>query len=123
MAGVDVQAKIKKGLAKANEKLGKGDLTHLLKETKSGGGTPLDPPVITTEQILLVDVVFKSISQDLINGTSILQGDRVMVANGDVVLTQNDVIQQGSSKMTIQDIDVKNPAGVLLAQICIVREI
>jgi hypothetical protein len=72
---------------------------------------------------LLVDAVFKSINQNLINGTSIRSGDRVLVANGDVVLRQHDIIQQGTKKMSVESVDSKMPAGVLLSQICIVREI
>jgi len=122
MAGIDIQAKVRGGLAKAVAATGPGDLVYFLKEIQAPG-TPINPTPIITEPILLVDAVFKSINQNLINGTSIRSGDRVLVVNGDVVLRQHDIIQQGTKKMSVESVDSKMPAGVLLSQICIVREI
>jgi hypothetical protein len=122
MAGVDVAAKIAKGLAKANEKLGKGELVYLVRETQTGG-TPINPPTITTEEILLKDAIFKTININQMTNTLIQEGDRQLVSNSGVVIEVNDKIQQGARKMTVVSTDVAEPAGVVLVYKCVVRDL
>ena len=121
MSGVDVAAKIAKGLAKANNKLGKGDLVYLVKETQSGG-TPINPPTITTEKTLLVDAVFKAIDLNQMTNTLIQEGDRELITTSDVVINLNDKIEQGTRKMYVVSTKPVEPSGVVLAYKSIVRD-
>lgn len=121
MTGVDIQAKVKRGLAKAVAKTGSGDLVYVTKVTLTAGD-PVNPPVATTESVLLVDAIFKSIDLNQMDNTLVQRGDREMVANADVELKVNEEITQGSRKMIIVSVDKKEPAGVVLSYICVVRD-
>ena len=123
MSGADIQAKVKRGLAKAVDKTGSGDLVYVKKVTVTGGGTsPIDPPTTATENVLLVDAIFKSIDLNQMDNTLVQRGDREMVSNADVELNVNDEITQGARKMYIVSVDRKEPAGVVLSYICVVRD-
>ena len=121
MAGFDIQAKVKRGLAKAVNATGSGELVYLVRETQSGG-TPISPPTITTENILLVDAIFKNIKINQMTNSLIQQGDRELVSNSDVVLQLNDKIKQGSRDMYIVSTELSEPAGVVLVYKSIVRD-
>jgi hypothetical protein len=121
MGGVDIQAKVKSGLAKAVNAVGSGDLVYLVKETKSGG-TPLNPPTVATENILLTNAIFKAIKITQFSSSLIQQGDRQLIASADVELNINDKIEQGSRKMYIVDVGPSEPAGVVLVYKCVVRD-
>lgn len=121
MAGVDIQAKVRAGLKKAVNATGSGDLVYLVRETQTGG-TPISPPVITTERFLLVDAIFKNIKINQMTNTLIQAGDRELVANSSVVLKLNDKIEQGSRKMIIVSNEPVEPAGLVLVYKPIVRD-
>ena len=121
MAGVDIQAKVKAGLAKATNAVGSGDLIYLVRETQTGG-TPISPPTITTERILLVNAIFKEIKISQFTNSLIQQGDRRLVCGPDVVLQLNDKIEQGTRKMYIVDVGPVEPSGVVLVYKPVVRD-
>ena len=121
MTGIDIQAKVKRGLSRAVNKTGSGNLVYLVRETQTGG-TPLSPPIITTERILLVDAIFKNIKINQMTNSLIQAGDRELIANSDIVLKLNDKIEQGSSKMYIVSNEPVEPAGVVLVYKPIVRD-
>ena len=121
MAGVDIQAKVKAGLAKATNAVGSGDLIYLVRETQTGG-TPISPPTITTERILLVNAIFKEIKISQFTNSLIQQGDRRLVCGPDVVLRLNDKIEQGTRKMYVVDVGTVEPSGVVLVYKPVVRD-
>jgi hypothetical protein len=121
MAGIDIQAKIKRGLSKAVSATGAGDLVYLVRETQSGG-TPLNPPTITPEKILLVNAIFKNIKINQMTNSLIQQGDRELIADADVVLKLNDKIEQGTRKMYIVSNEPVEPAGAVLVYKPVVRD-
>ena len=121
MAGVDIQAKVKAGLAKATNAVGSGDLIYLVRETQTGG-TPISPPTITTERILLVNAIFKEIKISQFTNSLIQQGDRRLVCGPDVLLKLNDKIEQGTRKMYIVDVGPVEPSGVVLVYKPVVRD-
>ncbi len=121
MAGIDIQSKVKRGLSKAAKATGSGDLVYLVRETQTGG-TPLSPPTITTERILLVNAIFKNIKINQMTNSLIQHGDRELIADADVVLKLNDKIEQGSRKMYVVANEPVEPAGVNLVYKCIVRD-
>lgn len=121
MAGIDIQSKVKQGLSKAAKATGSGDLVYLVRETQTGG-TPLSPPTITTERILLVNAIFKNIKINQMTNSLIQQGDRELIADADVVLKLNDKVEQGTRKMYVVTNGPVEPAGVNLVYKCIVRD-
>ena len=121
MSGVNVAAKIANGLAKTNNSLGKGEPVYLVKETQTGG-TPISPPTITTERILLADAVFKAIDLNQMASTLIQEGDRELVTKSDVAINLNDKIEQGARKMYVVSATPVEPCGVVLAYESIVRD-
>ena len=122
MASVDIQAKIKAGLAKAINKTGSASSpkVYLVSETVTGGDTPLDEPTIVTNDILLKDAIFKSYDQSLVGG-NINQGDRQLVSNNDVPITTGDTIKAGDDIYAVISIDESGPAGDVLRYISQVR--
>jgi len=123
MAAFDIQSKIKKGLARAINKVGSptSDLVYLVRETKAGG-TLVDPPTITKNNILLLNAIFTEYDKKTVD-VNILAGDRRLVCDSDVVLTQGDTIKQGSVFYKVIGIDDKAPTSERLAQIAQVRKI
>jgi hypothetical protein len=122
LAAIDIQEKIKRGLSKAINKTGSSssDLVYVEKITISGGNSPLDPPVRTPANVLLVDAIFKSYDRSLIGGT-IKAGDRELVSNSDVEILMGERIIQGPTSYTVIDVDVKAPTSDVLAYIAQVR--
>lgn len=120
MGSANIQAKIKRGLSKAINKTGSSssELVYLVK--KSGGGTPVNPLPVTETRTLLVDAIFKNYEQGLTD-TSIKAGDRQLVANNDVKISTNDIIEQGSTRYIVIDVDEVAPTSDVLAYFCQVR--
>lgn len=122
MGAIDIQAKIKRGLSKAIDKTGSNnsDLVYLVKKTNFGGDTPIDPPITSTKDVLLVDAIFKSYDQKMIGG-NIIAGDRQLVSNNQVEIQSGDTIKEGATLYTVIDIDIKAPTSDVLAYISQVR--
>ena len=123
MAAFDIQAKIKKGLARAVNKTGSptSDLVYLMQQTVSGGDTPLDTPTVTVTPVLLVNAIFKSYEKELIGG-NIVAGDRELVSDNAVEIKAGDTIKQGANEFVVIDVDIKAPTSDVLAYISQVRQ-
>ena len=121
MAGVDIQAKVKAGLAKATAAIGSGDKVYLQRKAESAG-TPLNPGEITTESIELVDAIFKTISLSQSDNTLVQLGDRYLISSSDVEIKLNDIITQGSRKMIVVQPSIVEPSGVVLVYKSVVRD-
>lgn len=115
MGSANIQAKIKKGLAKATSKTGSSssELVYLVQKTNSGGNTPIDPPVITTNDVLLVNAIFKNYNQSLVGG-NIQVGDRQLVCDNSVVISVGDIIKQGSTNYIVIDLGQSAPTSDVL---------
>ena len=122
MSGASVAAKVKTGLRKANIAVGENP-NPIYKEVKTlTGGDGITPPTQTITTVLLVDAIFKSYNQNSIDNTSVLAGDRLLVCNGDVAISQGDIITEGSDRWLVITVDNKTPAGIPLAYIAQVRK-
>lgn len=121
MGSANIRAKVKRGLARAQVKTGSSstDNVYLVKRT-SVGGTPLNPSSSTEQNILLVDAIFQEYDAKTVD-VNILAGDRRLVTNSDVVISQGDVIRQGGLNYTVIDVDIKAPTSDVLAYISQVR--
>jgi hypothetical protein len=122
MAGIDIQAKVKRGLRRAIEKTGSANSPLIYKVERTGSaGTPSSPGSLSTVDIVLVDSIFKSYDLSNIDQTFIKTGDRQLVTNGDVLIKENDIIKTEGRLFIVVSVDVKNPAGVPLAYIANIR--
>ena len=121
MAGVDIQAKVRNGLAKAIKATGSSssELVYLV-VTSTTATSPLDTGVITSTETLLPNAIFKSFDKS-IDGTNVLTGDRALVSDNAVIVKAGDIIKQGTDKYVIIDVEVKAPASEALAYISQVR--
>lgn len=115
MGSANLQAKIKKGLARAINKTGSAssELVYLVRKTQTGGTNPLNPPTETSTDVLLVDAIFKEYDTSMFDGT-ILKGDRMLVSNNDVVITTGNEIRQGSITYRVVDVEIKAPTSDVL---------
>lgn len=122
MSASDIQAKIRKGLAKAINKTGSTSSEPIFVEkiTLAGGNSPLNPAIRTPNNVLLVDAIFKSYDQTLIDDV-IQAGDRQLVTNGGVVINRGEIIIEGDTRYTVIEVDVKAPTSDVLAYIAQVR--
>ncbi len=113
MSAGDIQARIKRGLARAIERTSysSSDLVYKVDSTQSGGdGTPLNPGTVTETDILLVDAIFpsfdlKSLGQSSTGGTEIRASDKKMISNNDVQIKVGDVIKQGAVTYTVINVE------------------
>lgn len=122
MGAANIQAKVRRGLSRAINKTGStsSDLVYLVNKTISGGDSPINPPVTSTNDVLLVDAIFKSYDQKLI-GANIQAGDRQLVSNSDVAISVGDTIKEGVNLYVVINIDIKAPTSDVLAYIAQVR--
>lgn len=122
MAGLDIQAKFKRGLARAINKTGANASTLVYLVQRSGSaGTPSSPSTQSTNDVLLKDAIFKSYDLSNIDQTFIKTGDRQLVTNGDILIKENDIIKHEGRLFIVVSVDVKNPAGVPFAYIANIR--
>jgi len=123
VGATNIQNKIKFGLSKAFDALGESDspLVYVVKSTSTGGSSPLDPPVITTEDVLLKNAVFDDVSNDLIDGTLIRLGDSIVTSDSDVEVVQGDVIKRGSELWDVVTVIKTDPFGFALVYEPVVR--
>ena len=123
MSAYDIQKKVKKGLARAQKKAGEttSPKVYLEQEVVSGGNNPLNPPTVIVTQVELVNAVFKSINQDLIDNTNILSTDVMLVTDGYVTIDRNEKITSNGKTYTVVANDLKSPFGISLANILILR--
>lgn len=121
MSASSIQAKIKKGLAKAISKTGSSSssLVYLVKKTTTAG-TPVSPGVTTTENILLPNAIFKEYNAKMLD-VNILAGDRQLVCDEVTAIKQGDIIKQGVTEYTVINVDIKAPTSDVLAYIAQVR--
>lgn len=117
MAGSDIAAKVKAGLAKAQAAVSDGkNLVEIEIETLVRD--PINGDQVTSEWQTLTDAIFKSYNKNQIDGVNVLAGDRQLVANGDIEIKQGAKVRAYGENYIIVDIDFKKPSDVLLAQIC-----
>lgn len=116
MGSANIQAKIKKGLAKAVDKTGSAnsELVYLVQKTNTGGNTPIDPPVTTETLIELVNAIFKNYDTSLIGG-NIVAGDRMLVSDNTVLISVGDIIRQGTTNYVVIDLGKAAPTSDVLA--------
>jgi hypothetical protein len=121
MGSANIQAKIKKGLAKAVSKTGSNasELVYLVKEVKTSGD-PISPPTITKTDILLKNAIFKSFDKSVIS-ENILTGDRMLVSDNTVEIKQGFTIKQGGVEYIVVDVDIKAPTSDILVYISHLR--
>jgi len=120
MSAENIQAKIKSGLAKAINKIGSATSEPVYLVVKTNTGTPL-APAVTESTTLLVDAVFKSYDKFLTD-INIQAGDRQLVSNSDVAVSQNDIIRQGTTDYMVVAVDVRAPASDPLVYISQCRQ-
>ncbi len=124
MGARDVAAKVARGLAKANLKVGENDspIVELIRFTTTGGGNnPFDPPVQTREKILLVNAIFKTIDKSSIDNDLIKQGDMELVCDGSVEIKQGELITSDNVEYIVITVGISSPYGIPLAYTPIVR--
>ncbi len=112
MGSSDIQAKIKRGLAKAVSKTGSATSkkVYLVSKTNIGGNTPLDPPSIIETDVELINAIFKEYDQRMIGG-SIIAGDRSLICDNDVYIKSGDVIKQGGTRYIVIEASKSAPTS------------
>ena len=122
MGSANIQAKIKKGLAKAINKTGSSssEKVFLIQEINTGGNTPIDPPVTTENPIELVNAIFREYDKSLL-GANIVSGDRELVSDNTIVIGVGDTIRQGTTNYAVIDLEIKAPTSDVLVYISQVR--
>lgn len=122
MGSANIQAKIRKGLAKAINKTGSAssEKVFLIQMINTGGNTPINPPVVTETPIELVNAIFKEYNQSLIGG-NIVAGDRQLVCDNTVVISVGDTIEQGTTRYTVIDLGQAAPTSDVLVYMPQVR--
>jgi hypothetical protein len=123
MSAYDIQKKVKKGLAKAQKKAGAAasPKVYLEQEVIAGGNSPLNPPTVTVTNVELVNAVFKSIDQGLVDGDNILSTDVILVTDGYVTTKRGERVNSDGKVYVIVADDLKSPFGIALANILILR--
>ena len=94
--------------------------TYHVKETVSGGTSPIDPPTITTE-LMEMNAVFTTVSKSMIDGTLIKNGDVAVTSTYDGVINASDVIRRDNKDYIVITIDPVKPYGQSIVKKMIAR--
>ena len=121
MGAANIQAKIKKGLAKAVAKTGSvnSDKVYLVSKSTTAGN-PLSPGVTTSTAIELKNAVFIDYDAKMFN-INILAGDRKLVCDNVTIIKQGDEITQGSVSYIVISMGIVAPTSDVLAYMPQVR--
>ena len=114
MAGADIAAKVKAGLAKANAAAGGGKSKVVLERTTTARDL-VNGNTTTIEEITLPNAVFKSFSKNMIDGTNVLASDRILVCDGDNEIKQGDFISSNGVRYEVINPDLNQPFDVTLS--------
>lgn len=126
MSGSSIAQKVKAGLKKAYNATGGGTAkTYLINQNNTEstdprvGGTSGTPTY--TE---LVNAIWKTIDNTLIDNTNILQGDMELTIDADVVVSVNDKISYNQvDTFNVIQVNPVRPTNVLLEQKLVVRAV
>jgi len=125
MGANSVAAKVARGLAKANNKVGENDspIVYLVRNIQiSGGSSPFDPPVYSPVNIELVNAIFKTIDKSSIDNDLIKDGDRELVCDGAVEIKQGEIIETSAGEeFIVISVSISSPYGIPLSYRPIVR--
>ena len=88
MGSIDIQAKVRKGLARADNKTGSSTSDKVFLITTTSTGTATEIGIVTETSTLLLNAIFTSYNINLI-GANIQVGDRQLISNSDVVIPRN----------------------------------
>jgi hypothetical protein len=124
MSSANIQAKIKKGLAKAVSKTGSASSEKVYHVSKcQTGNTPLNTGAtingkyskFSTKETLteLVNAVFIEFDKSVAD-IDIMAGDRLLVSDNDVDIKQNDIIRQGATNYIVIEVDKVSPTSDVL---------
>jgi len=100
MASIDIQAKVRKGLARAVNKTGSSTSEKVYLITTTSTGTATTIGTVTESSTLLVNAIFVSYNINLI-GANIQVGDRELISNSDIVIPSGSTIRQGSTDYVV----------------------
>ena len=115
MSAANIQAKIKKGLAKAVAKTGSANSDKVYLVSKSTtAGNPLSPGVTTSTSTELTNAVFIDYDATMFN-INILAGDRKLVCDNAVIIKQGDEITQGSDSYIVISLGINAPTSDVLS--------
>ena len=96
MGSIDIQAKVRKGLARADNKTGSSTSDKVFLITTTSTGTATEIGIVTETSTLLLNAIFTSYNINLI-GANIQVGDRQLISNSDVAIPTGSTIRQGST--------------------------
>jgi hypothetical protein len=121
MSAPSIQAKVKKGLAKAIAATGSPtSLKVYLVNAVTTNGSPLSPGITTSTNVLLTNAAFKSYDAKLFGG-AMLASDRALVCDNVTSIKQGDTIQEGTALYIVVAVDIKAPTSDVLAYILQLR--
>ena len=96
MGSIDIQAKVRKGLARADNKTGSSTSDKVFLITTTSTGTATEIGIVTETSTLLLNAIFTSYNINLI-GANIQVGDRQLISNSDIAIPTGSTIRQGST--------------------------
>jgi len=123
MSSSSIRASIKSGLAEAIAAVGSpnSDKIFKIEIISTGGSTPIDLPTTDENPVELVNALFKSYDTKQFND-NIRAGDKQLVSDSDVAITEGDIIRQGETDFVVIATDTKAPTSDVLVYISQVRE-
>lgn len=95
-------------------------VTYHVKATVSGGNSPIDQPVVTTEDVPM-NAVFTSVLNTLIDGIIVKKGDMSVVATYDGDINPGDTIKRDGKEYIVIPSDPVEPYGQSIVKKLIVR--
>ncbi|MCP4493126.1 MAG: hypothetical protein GY820_38380 [Gammaproteobacteria bacterium] len=124
MSSTSIRSKVKAGLAKAVIATGSSsaDTVYKVIYTNTGGDTPIDLPSFAESATELPNAIFKSYKTAEFND-NIRKGDKILVSDDTVSISEGDTIRQGSTDYAVISTDTKAPTSDVLVYISQVREL
>ena len=127
MAGADISAKLKAGLAKGTAATTSADALKVFKVNITDTSSAFSLGGTTETYTELKNAMFQTFDKMNIDSQLIEQGDRVMSCDNAVEINVNDVIslgdQEGGDRFRVIDNGVVSPSGYVIAYRLLLRSI
>ncbi len=94
--------------------------TYHVKETVTGGASPINPPTVTTE-LIEMNAVFTTVNKAMIDGTLIKNGDVAVTATYSGEIKASDTIRRDGKDYFIVTVDPVKPYGQSIVKKMIAR--
>lgn len=113
MAGSDIQARVKTGIARGRAATGNGNDSVTITKRTLVNRDPINGDTYTTQELAL-NAISINFEKTVVDGTNIMSGDVMLTADSSVPIELDEVVNINGENFVVKDPGKVAPAGVVL---------